>query len=112
MIAVWQNNLAMAEVPFRDSHRIGGDFLLTDLDVALTFLGVAAHSRREETARRCREKALRALVTVLRLRKRLVLDDAQAAAFDEKVALVKTQLQSAGIPVPNADCAPANPHQG
>src|SRR5215831_10829187 len=73
------------------------EFLLVDLDIALTLMDVAAHSQNAETVRRRHEKARQALVSVLQLRKKLVLDEAQERAFYEKVTLLKTRLHGVGI---------------
>jgi hypothetical protein len=48
-------------------EKIGAEFLLTDIDTALTFLAVARASRNAETVRRNRENARRACMTVSRL---------------------------------------------
>ena len=89
----------MSDASFRDLHRTGAEFLLADLDTALTFMDVAEVSRNEETVRRNHQNAHRALETVLHLREKLVLEKVQEQAFNEKVTLLKARLQAVGFPL-------------
>jgi hypothetical protein len=78
---------------FRDS---GFEFLLIDLDVALTLMDVADTTSSEERAQLIHQKARTAYDTVLRLLPKLHLDEAQIKTLDEKLALVRARLIAAG----------------
>jgi hypothetical protein len=73
-----------------------GDFLLVDLDLAMTFMDIAKASRIEETTRRNHDNARKAYNTALRLLEKLKLDAGQRKAIDVKMALLKTRLQTVG----------------
>jgi hypothetical protein len=70
----------------------GVEFVLTDLDVALTFMDVADVSRIAETKARNHRNAREAYTNVLRLLHNLY----PAAAIEEKLALLKMRLIAAG----------------
>lgn len=89
----------MGDAPIQDAHKRAAEFLLIDLDTALTLMDLGEQSENAETSRRRHEKAHEALVTVLRLRGKLVLDEAQEQVFHEKVALLKARLRSVGFKV-------------
>ncbi len=77
-------------------NQTGIDFLLTDLDLAVTFMVVAEVSRNAETVHRNYENARTAHDTVVRLLERLTPNAKQRRAIDAKLALLKTRLQAVG----------------
>jgi hypothetical protein len=68
--------------------------LLTDLDVALTYLNVAATTRIRETARRNFENAQRVYDQVVGILQAVTLSDEQQALFDRKLSLLKSRLRA------------------
>ena len=72
------------------------EFLLTDLDTALTFMNVADSSDKVAIRQRNHANARRAYDTVVRLMQNLSLDDTEEAELAEKLALLKLRLQSVG----------------
>ena len=80
----------------RDVNRIGVKFLLTDLDLALTFMDIAKVSQNEETVRRNHNNARTASDTVVRLLEKLTPDAAQRQVIDAKLALLNTRLRAVG----------------
>jgi hypothetical protein len=77
----------------------GVAFLLTELDIGLTFMDVAGASRIEETVRRNRENALEAYRTVQRFLPRVKPNAAQRQVLNEKLAVLKARLQQSGLVV-------------
>ena len=71
-------------------------FLLTDLDLAMTFMDVADSSHIEETTRRNHTNARTAYDTVLHLLQALMLNVDRRQAIDAKLAILKTRLKAAG----------------
>ncbi|HUB34784.1 MAG TPA: hypothetical protein VMA31_17235 [Bryobacteraceae bacterium] len=86
----------MSDSPFEDSNRIGAEFLITDLDIALTFLDVAQISANEETIRRNRAHARRAYDTVLHLLTKLEIDARQRQTIGERLSKLKARLEAVG----------------
>ena len=80
----------------RNTNNTGIDFLLTDLDAALTFMDVAAVSGIGETKKRNYENAYHAYRTVLRLLDKLDPDAAQRAVINHKLVLLKERLEQVG----------------
>ncbi|MBV8827719.1 MAG: hypothetical protein JO108_00675 [Acidobacteriaceae bacterium] len=74
----------------------GSEFLLTDLDVALTFMDAAETTESKEHAQRDHQNARSAYDTVLRLLPKLQLDVAQRNEVDKKLAALKARLTAAG----------------
>jgi len=70
------------------------DFLLTDLDLAMTFMDIAKTSQIEETVRRNHNNARKAYDTVLHLLEKLTADAGQRQVIDAKLALLKTRLEA------------------
>lgn len=85
----------MAE-QFDDLNRTGANFLLTDLDLAMTFLDVAATSRSEEVRQRNRRNARRAYDSVLALSSKLTLNEAETQTINARVLALKNRLQAMG----------------
>jgi hypothetical protein len=79
------------------NHAARVDFLLTDLDVALAFMEVAATTRIKETARRNHLNARNAYDTVLYLLRNLKPNADQQNAINQKLADLKAQLQAVGM---------------
>jgi hypothetical protein len=78
------------------SNRIGVQFLITDLAVALTFLDFAEVSHSEDTRRRNRQNAQSAYDTVLRLLPRLAPSPEERATLEIKLAELKDRLMALG----------------
>ena len=85
----WQEN-------FSDLNQSGVSFLLTDLDLAMTFMDVADASRTEETTRRNHTNARTAYDTVLHLLEKLSPNADQRQAIDAKLASLKKRLHAVG----------------
>jgi hypothetical protein len=79
-----------------DSHRTGAAFLLTDLDLAMTFLDLANTSRIAGIVRRNRRNARTAYDSVLRFLPRLVLTAAERQRIEEKLSELKGRLEAVG----------------
>jgi len=67
-----------------DAHRMGVAFLLADLDLAMTFLDVAATSHERESSQRNQKNARTAYDTVLLFLPRLNLTAVETSAIHEK----------------------------
>jgi hypothetical protein len=72
------------------------EFVLTDLDLGLTFMDVADTTHSEHTASRNHSKARTAYDTVLRLLEKLSPSDPEQQAIEEKLTILKTRLQAVG----------------
>jgi hypothetical protein len=81
----------------RQFHSAGLELLRTDLDVALTFMEVAATTHDPETVRRNHNNALRAYDTVLGFMLKLELTEAERETLEAKLAVVRTRLAAAGF---------------
>jgi len=79
-----------------DANQNAVDFLITDLDLAMTFMDVAKTSQIEETVHRNYNNARQAYDTVLRLLEKLRTDARQRQIIDAKLALLKTRLEAVG----------------
>jgi hypothetical protein len=79
-----------------DLAQSGVEFVITELDTALTFLDIADTSRVEDTIKRNHENALKAYETVQRLLKRLRPDADQKALIGAKIAILEARLQAGG----------------
>ena len=85
----WQEN-------FSDLNQSGVSFLLTDLDLAMTFMDVADASRVEETTRRNHTNARTAYDTVVHLLEKLTPNADQRQAIDAQLTILKTRLEAIG----------------
>jgi len=74
------------------SHRIGVQFLLADLNTALTFLDVSEVTGLEESRRRNRQNARHVYDTVVRLVPKVAASIEEHAAMDVKLAVLKRSL--------------------
>ena len=81
---------------FHDLNQTGVEFMLIDLDLAMTFMDVAAVSRLEETKHRNHKNARKAYDAVLHHLEKLKPDAGQRRAIDAKLARLKTRLETAG----------------
>jgi hypothetical protein len=72
------------------------EFLLADLETALTFLDVSVTTGIPETARRTRQKAREAHDTVVRLMAKKELTAEQDQAIRQKLELVRARLAAGG----------------
>jgi hypothetical protein len=72
------------------------EFLLADLDAALTFLDVAKTTTNEETRKRNFQNARHAYDTVVELMQKVTLNDEQNEEIQEKLTLLRTRLAAAG----------------
>ncbi|MBV9505297.1 MAG: hypothetical protein JO323_09880 [Acidobacteriia bacterium] len=79
-----------------DLNNTGIEFLLTDLDMALTFMDIAAISQIQETVDRNHENARDAYDTVLRLLQNLTPDTDQRSAIDHRMGILKARLEAVG----------------
>lgn len=75
-----------------DSNKAGVEFLMAELDTAMTFLDVAETTSSEENRSRNCGNARIAYETVMRMRERVLLDGGQSQALDQKLADVRKRL--------------------
>lgn len=80
-----------------DSNKIGVEFLLTELDAALTFLAVANATGSPETRERNHEHAREAYDTARRLQPKVSMQPDQKQTFEEKLALLEARLQESRL---------------
>jgi hypothetical protein len=83
----------------RDLNQSGVEFVLVDLETALTFMDIAEVSGIDETVRRNHKNAHEAYKTALKLLPDLRLDDAQKTIVQDKLNLLQQRLKQAGIDV-------------
>lgn len=76
-------------------HRVGVQFLLTDLGTALTFLDVAELTASEESRRRNLQNARHVYDTVMRLLPRVCPSMEEHAALENRLAELKRRLSIA-----------------
>ena len=74
----------------------GVEFLLVDLDTALTFMAIAETTGNEETRQRNYQNARIAYDSVLQLMQKVTLDNAQNEAIRKKLTLLRTRLEAVG----------------
>jgi hypothetical protein len=72
------------------------EFLLIDLDVALTFMDVAKTTEFRGTAERNHKNARNAYDTVISKLREVTPTAAQQALLDEKLAVLRTRLEAVG----------------
>ena len=77
-------------------NRLSADFLQIDSEIALTLAGIALETANEERRRRMILTARRAFETIMRLRKDVVLSDAEGDKLDFNLQRLKGELQSLG----------------
>ena len=81
---------------FWDLNQSVVDFLFADLDLAMTFMDVAAASHIEETIRRNHNNARKAYDAVVHLLEKLTPAVWQWQEINAKLAVLKTRLQAVG----------------
>lgn len=79
-----------------DLAKSGVEFVIIELDTALTFLDVADTSANEETVKRNHDNARKAYETVQRLLNHLRPDAAENALIRAKIAVLEARLQAGG----------------
>jgi hypothetical protein len=82
--------------PGSDLNHSGAEFVLTDLDVALTFTDLADVSNIPETRLRNHRNARIAYDSILRLLPNLTPDVLQQQRIDRELALLKKRLLAVG----------------
>ena len=80
----------------RDSNRIGIQFLFTDLDVALSFLAIAANSGDPAIKQRNWINARKAHDAVLHLLSRLTPTNEELQLINERLSTLRLRLQAVG----------------
>jgi hypothetical protein len=80
-----------------ESNKVGAEFLVVELDTALTFLDVAETTTSEESRARNRKNAELAYKTALRLMPRLMLVADQRVAVNQRLTQLKSRLEKLGI---------------
>ena len=91
-----QQRWSMAEDSNGDSNETSVQFLLMDLDLALTFMDAAKVTGDEETMRRNYENARASFDNVLRLLQCLTPSAAEQLIIDNKLAILKLRLLAVG----------------
>ena len=86
----------MQPSPISNSDRLGLEYLISDMDLALTFLQIAATSSDRETRERNRKNARKAYETVLHFLPRLDPTAEERQTIEEKLAALRTRLQALG----------------
>jgi hypothetical protein len=81
---------------FHDLIQTGVEFMLIDLDLAMTFMDVAEGSRLEDTKHRNHKNARKAYDAVLQHLEKLKPDARQRRVIDAMLARLKTRLETAG----------------
>ena len=81
---------------FDDLNQSGVQFLLVDLDLAMTMMDTAEATRLEDTKHRNHKNARTAYDSVLHLLEKLEPDAEQREAIDAKLARLKTRLEAVG----------------
>jgi len=82
-----------------ESNKIGSEFLMTELETALTFLAVAETTTSAETRERNRNNAFVAYKTVLRLQPKVVIEPRRKNDFQQRVTDLKRRLQVLGFEI-------------
>ena len=80
-----------------ESNKVGAEFLIVELDTALTFLDVAETTTSEESRQRNLKNAEVAYQTALRLAPRLMLMRDQKEAVSQRLAELKNRLEQLGV---------------
>ena len=85
-----------------ESNRIGVEFLIADVSVALTFLEVAETTRSEGVRKRNRENARVAYEAVQHFLPRLCPSEEELAELEVKLSTLKTRLLGLGYVLDSA----------
>ena len=81
----------------RDLNSVTAEFLLTDIDVGITFMDVAGTSRDQKTVLRNHKNAMLAYDTVLGFLAKLSLTEIERQSVQAKLALLRARLQASGV---------------
>lgn len=79
-----------------ESHRVGVQFLLTDVAAALTFLDLAEGTRVEETRNRNRQSALSAYETITGFLQKVSPSPEEKSTLDVKLEELRDRLLALG----------------
>jgi hypothetical protein len=82
------------KLPFAEAMNANIDFLLSDLDVAMTFLDVASITTVEENAQRSRQKAYKAYDFVINRLSKIKLNVSYQHQFDKKLTALNSTLSN------------------
>lgn len=82
-----------------ESNHAGKGFLLVEMDAASTFLDVAGTTAQPDVARRNRDHAHEAYVTILRYLDRVRFEEGEKSAFDSRLGVLRERLAEIGYPV-------------
>jgi len=82
--------------PTERTHRIGAQFLQVDSEIALTFSAIALGASDEGKRRRAAQTARKAFDAIMRLRKNIILTDAETNKLDANLHRLKGELQRLG----------------
>jgi len=91
--------MSATEQALAEANAGGVSFVLTELDMALTFIDLAQTSHRAETVRRNHKNALEAYRTVQRFLPKVKPGVAEQKEINKKLATLKTWLLRAGYQV-------------
>ena len=83
----------------QESHRVAVQFLVAELNVALTFLDVAQNTSLEETRIRNEQNARTAYFTVIRLLSKVDPTDEELPGLQSNLARLKDRLRALGYVV-------------
>lgn len=90
-----------------ESHRIGVQFLLTDISAAMTFLDVADTTQSQETRGRNHQLAMTAYETVLRLLPKVIPSEHEWVELQTRFAALRDRLISLGYLTAAEDSGPS-----
>lgn len=79
------------------SDRIGTEFLLTELEMASTFLQVASQTANEDVRKRNEGNALKAYKTILRMRGMVLIAPEPRTRLERGLAELERQLTARGV---------------
>jgi hypothetical protein len=82
--------------PSEESNAAGIQFLIQDLDLAMTFMDTAEATHIKETAERNHRNARTAYETVMRLLQKVQPNAAQQQEIDKRIAVLRARLRDAG----------------
>jgi len=84
------------KLPFAEAVNTSIEFLLSDLDVAMTLLDVASITTIEENAQRSFQKACQAYDFVINRLSKIKLNTSQQHQFDKKLTALKARMERVG----------------
>ena len=84
---------------FSEGNESGVEFLLSELDLAVTFMDFANTTTNEETAQRNYQHAIKAYKTAERFLPKVMPDRMQRQTIAEKLANLRARLDGAGYQV-------------